>query len=148
MTTLISIQSELCSKLSTLPEFNAKIPVISEIDGDVVAERDAAFQKKHLAVVVGAARFEPQSKNSRVITGMARVVVTVYEQPSRNRIGQRLIGPTLTAVAEGIACKAHLMKIGDGVLVFTDLGDVVRVDDKTVSRNVNFETLTTLTGEM
>ena len=148
MTTLISIQGELCKRLSELPEFYAKIPVISEIDGDIVAERDTAFQKQHLAVVVGAAKFDPQSKNSRVITGMARIVVTVYEQPSRNRIGQRLIGPTLTSVAEHIACSAHLMKIGDGVLAFTGLGDVVRVDDKTVSRDVNFETLTTLTGEM
>ena len=148
MTTLIGIQGELCRKLSELPDFYGKIPVISEIDGDVVAERDAAFQKKHLAVVVGAARFEPQSKDSRVITGMARIVVTVYEQPSRNRIGQRLIGPTLTAVAEGIACKANLMNICDSVLVFTGLGEPVRVDDKTVLRDVNFETLTTLTGEM
>ena len=148
MTTLIGIQGELCKKLRELPDFCGKVPVISEIEGDIVAERDAAFHKKHLAVVVGAAKFEPQSKNSRVITGMARIVVTVYEQPSSNRIGQRLIGPTLTAVAEHIACKAHLMKIGDGVLVFTGLGDVVRVDDKTVARDVNFETLTTLTGEM
>ena len=130
MTTLIGIQGELCRKLSELPDFYGKIPVISEIDGDVVAERDAAFQKKHLAVVVGAARFEPQSRDSRVITGMARIVVTVYEQPSRNRIGQRLIGPTLTSVAEHIACSAHLMKIGDGVLAFTGLGDVVRVDER------------------
>ena len=148
MTTLIGIQGELCQKLSELPSLYGTVPVISEIDGDIVAERDAAFQKKHLAVSVGAARFEPQSKNSRVITGMARIVVTVYEQPSRNRIGQRLIGPTLTAVAEYIACQAHLMKIGDGVLSFTGLGDPVRVDDKTVARDVNFETLTTLTGEM
>ena len=148
MTTLIGIQGELCRKLSELPDFYGKIPVISEIDGDVVAERDAAFQKKHLAVIVGAARFEPQSRNSGVITGMAKVVVTVYEQPSRNRIGQRIIGPTLTAVAEHVACSAHLMKIGDGVLAFTGLGDVVRVDEKTVSRDVNFETLTTLTGEI
>lgn len=148
MTTLISIQGELCRKLSELPDFYGKIPVISEIDGDVVAERDAAFQKQHLAVVVGAARFEPQSKDSRVITGMARIVVTVYEQPSRNRIGQRLTGQTLTAVAEHIACKAHLMEIGDSVLVFTGLGDVARVDDKAVSRDVNFETQTTLTGEL
>ena len=148
MSALIGIQSELCRKLSELPDFYGKVPAISEIDGDVVAERDAAFLKQHLAVVVGAARFEPQSRNSGVITGMARIVVTVYEQPSRNRIGQRLIGPTLTSVAEHVACKAHLMKIGDGVLVFTGLGDVVRVDEKTVSRDVNFETLTTLTGEM
>lgn len=148
MSMLIRIQTELCDKLSALAGFYGKVPVISEVNGDVVAERDAAFQKQHLAVVVGAARFEPQSKNSRVITGMARIVVTVYEQPSRNRIGQRLAGPTLTAVAESIACKAQLMNIGEGVLVFTDLGDVVRVDDKTVSRDVNFETLTTLTGEM
>ena len=40
------------------------------------------------------------------------------------------------------------MKIGDSVLVFTGLGEPVRVDDKTVLRDVNFETLTTLTGEM
>ena len=148
MTALIGIQGELCRKLSELTEFYAKVPVISEIDGDVVAERDAAFLKQHLAVIVGAARFEPQSRNSGVITGMAKIVVTVYEQPSRNRIGQRLIGPTLTAVAEHVACSAHFMKIGDGVLVFTGLGDVVRVDGKTVSRDVNFETLTTLTGEI
>ena len=148
MTTLIGIQVELCKKLGELPDFFAKVPVISEVDGDVVAERDAAFAKKHLAVVVGAARFEPQSKNSSIIEGMARIVVTVYEQPSRNRIGQRLIGPTLTSAAEHIACRANLMKIGDGVLVFTGLGDVVRVDEKTVSRDVNFETLTTLTGEI
>lgn len=148
MTTLVSIQGELCRKLGELPDFYGKIPVISEIDGDVVAERDAAFLKKHLAVVVGAARFEPQSKNSRVITGMARIVVTVYEQPSRNRIGQRLAGPTLTAVAEHVACQAQLMNINGGVLVFNGLGDVVRVDDKTVSRDVSFEILTTLTGEI
>ena len=148
MTTLIGIQGELCRKLGELPDFYGKVPVISEIDGDVAAERDAAFQKKHLAVVVGAARFEPQSRNSRVIEGMARIVVTVYEQPSRNRIGQRIIGPTLTAVAEHVACKAHLMKIGDSVLVFTGLGEPVRVDGNTVFRDVNFEILTTLTGEM
>ena len=148
MSALIKIQSELCRALNALPGFFGKVPVISEIDGDVVAERDAAFLKQHLAVIVGAARFEPQSRNSGVITGMAKIVVTVYEQPSRNRIGQRIIGPTLTAVAEHVACSAHLMKIGDGVLVFTGLGDVVRVDDKTVARDVNFETLTTLTGEI
>lgn len=146
MTTLIGIQEELSRKLGEIPGFYGNVPVISEVDGDVVAERNAAFQMKHLAVVVGAARFEPQSKDSHVITGLAKIVVTVYEQPSRNRIGQRLIGPTLTAVAECIACRAHLMKIGDGVLVFTGLGDVVRVDDQTVERVVNFETQTTLTG--
>lgn len=148
MSALIKIQTELCGALKALPDLFGKVPVISEIDGDVVAERDAAFAKRRLAVIVGAARFDPQSRSSGVITGMARIVVTVYEQPTSNRIAQRLAGPTLTAVAEHIACSAHLMKMGDGVLAFTGLGEPVRVDDKTVSRDVNFETLTTLTGEI
>ena len=148
MTTLVSIQDTLCGFLKALPSFFGKEPVISEVDGDVVAERESAFAKKHLAVVVGAARFEPQSRDSRVITGKAHIVVTVYEQPTRNRIGQSLIGPTVTSAAEHIACKAHLMPYSGGVLVNTGIGEVVRVDDKTVSRDVSFETLTTLTGEL
>lgn len=148
MSTLIGIQDRLFKALAALPELSGKVPVISEINGDVVSERNASFSKHHLAVVVGAAKFVPQSRDSSSIVGKALIVVTVYEQPTRNRIGQRLIGPTLTSVAEHIACKAQLMKIGDDILVFTGIGDVVLVDDKTVSRDVNFETLTTLTGEM
>ncbi len=146
MSALVSLQTRLRDALRELPHLNG-VPVLSEVEGDALAERDVSLAKKHLAVVVGAASFDPQSRDSRVITGRARVVATVYEQPTRNRIGQSLVGPTVTSAAECIACAAHLLPFDGGVLVFAGIGGVVRVDDKTVARDVSFETLTTLTGE-
>lgn len=146
--TLIRIQSAVLKALRGLDYvLSHGIPVLAEDEGNVVAGWDENFARTHLAVTVGAASFSPTSRDSRVVSGMARIGVTVWEQPSRNRVGQGLAGPRAAEAAEELACAAHLMPIGGGVLVLAEIGGVVRVDDKTVARTVTFETLAVLTGE-
>lgn len=122
------------------------VPVIAEDAGNVVAERDSAFARTHLAVAVGSPSFESSSPDSATIEGTARLAVTVYEQPSRNRVGQRLAGPTALEEAEAIACEIHHLAFDGGVLVFRSIGGVERVDDRTIARTLNFDTIATLTG--
>ncbi len=123
------------------------VPVLLEDAGNVVAERDSSFARAHLAVEVGPPVFEAKSRDSATIEGVARLTVTVFEQPTRNRVGQRLDGPTALDEAEAIACGLHHLPLDCGVLVCTGIGGVERVDGQTVSRGVAFEALTTLTGE-
>ena len=123
------------------------VPVLLEDAGNVVAERDSSFARAHLAVEVGPPAFEAKSRDSATIEGTARLTVTVFEQPTRNRIGQRLDGATALDEAEAIACELHHLAFDGGVLVCTGIGGVERVDGQTVSRSVAFEALTTLTGE-
>ena len=146
--TLGALQEAMCAALRESEYLRANaIPSVPEDDGNIAAEWDVRFARSHLAVTVGAASFAPTSRDSRVITGMARLTVTVWEQPSRNRVGQNRQGPTAAEVAEELACEMHLAPFGGGVLVFTGLGGVEREDDKTITRTVGFETLATLTGE-
>lgn len=125
------------------------VPVLAEDEGNVVAERDANLAKSLLAVTVGAARFTPTSRDSGVIVGTASMAVTVFERPSRNRIGQAdsMRAPKATDEAERVACALHLLPLGGGVLVFAGIGPVERTSDGEISRTVTFETLATLTGE-
>ena len=146
--TLVDLQETVCKALRESEYLRANaIPSVPEDDGNIAAEWDVRFARSHLAVTVGAASFAPTSRDSRVITGMARLAVTVWEQPSRNRVGQNRLGPTAAEVAEELACEMHLAPFGGGVLVFTGIGGVEREDDKTITRTVGFETLATLTGE-
>jgi len=146
--TLGALQEAMCAALRESEYLRANaIPSVPEDDGNIAAEWDVRFARSHLAVTVGAASFAPTSRDSRVITGMARLAVTVWEQPSRNRVGQNRQGPTAAEVAEELACEMHLAPFGGGVLVFTGIGGVEREDDKTITRTVGFETLATLTGE-
>ena len=95
-------------------------------------------------MTVGAAGFTPTSRDSRVVTGMARLAVTIYEQPTRNRIGQGRRGLTVTEAAEEIASAVQLAQCCGGVLVLTGIGGIERIDEKTIARTVSFETLATL----
>ena len=143
MSALVDLQLEVCRALQRFSFLNG-VPVLAEEEGNVAAEWDARAAGTHLAVTVGAAGFTPTSRDSRVVTGMARLAVTVYEQPTRNRIGQGRRGLTATEAAEEIANAAQLMRCGDGVLVLAGIDGVESVDDKTVARTVSFETLATL----
>lgn len=146
--TLVRIQESLLKALCGLDYLHSHgVPVLAEDEGNVVADWDSRFARTHLAVTVSAARFTPTSRDSRMISGMAKIAVKVWEQPSRNRVGQGLSGPTATEVAEELACEAHLLPMDGGVLAFADLGDLERVDSKTVARTVIFETLAVLTGD-
>ena len=146
--TLAGLQEAMCKALRESAYLRAHaIPVVAEDEGNVAAEWDARFARTHLAVTVGAASFAPTSRDSRVIAGMARLAATVWEQPSRNRVGQNRLGPNAAEVAEALACEMHLAPFGGGVLVFTGVGGVERADGKTITRTVGFETLATLTGE-
>ena len=143
--TLVDLQETVCKAIRESEYLRSHaIPVLAEDEGNVAAGWDANFARTHLAVTVGAASFAPTSRDSCVIAGMARLAVTVWEQPSRNRVGQGRLGPNATEVAEALACERHLMPVGYGVLVFTGIGGVERVDDKTIARTVSFETLATL----
>ncbi|MGN0832590.1 MAG: hypothetical protein ACI4RD_02930 [Kiritimatiellia bacterium] len=122
------------------------VPVIAEDEGNVVSERDAAFARTHIACTVGAASFAPKSKDSAVIFGTARIDVTVWERPTRNRVGQPSGGPTSAEEAEIVACALHLLPYDGGVIVLTGIGGVVRSDGGTISRTVTFETDATLSG--
>jgi len=128
-------------------DFLNGVPVLAEEAGNVAAERNERFAKSHLAVAVGAAGFTPTSRDSRVVAGMLRLDVVVYENPTRNRVGQGRTGPTATETAERIATALQLMRCGGGVLVLSGIGGVERDDASTIARTVSFETLATLTGE-
>ena len=146
--TLVDLQETVCKALRESEYLRSRaIPILAEDEGNVAAGWDANFARTHLAVTVAAASFAPTSRDSCVIAGMARLAVTAWEQPSRNRVGQNRLGPTAAEVAEAIACEMHLAPFGGGVLVFTGIGGVERVDNKTIARTVGFETLATLTGE-
>ena len=137
------LQLEACLLLRAAPILDG-VPVLAAEEGNVAAEWSERFAKTHLAVTVGAAGFTPTSRDSRVVAGMARLDVTVYEQPTRNRIGQGRRGLTATEAAEEIAGALQLAPYGGGVLVLSGIGGVERVDDKTIARTVSFETLATL----
>lgn len=125
------------------------VPVIAEDDGNVQTMRDAELARTHLAVTVGAASFRPRSSASANVVGTAQVVVTVWERPTRNRIGQPETGHgrTATEEAEGLACAINLLRFGGGVFVLAGIGGVERRDESAVVRTVTFETMTTLTGD-
>ncbi len=143
MSALVKLQMEVCRALRELPFLNG-VPVLAEETGNVAAEWDERFARTHLAVAVGAAGFTPTSRDSRVVAGMARLDVVVYENPTRNRVGQGRVGLTATEAAEQIANALQLMRCGDGVLVLSGIGGVERDDDSTIARTVSFETLATL----
>ena len=146
--TLGALQEAMCAALRESEYLRANaIPAVPEDDGNLAAEWDVRGARSHLAVTVGAASVAPTSRDSRVITGMARLAVTVWEQPSRNRVGQNRLGPTAAEVAEELACEMHLAPFGGGVLVFTGIGGVERADDTTSTRTGGCGTLATLTGE-
>ena len=146
MSALVDLQLEVCRALQRLPFLNG-VPVLAEEEGNVAAGWNERFSKTHLAVTVGAAGFTPTSRDSRVIAGMLRLAVAVYENPTRNRVGQGRRGLTATEAAERIANALQLMRCGDGVLVLSGIGNVEREDASTIARTVSFETLATLTGE-
>ena len=143
MSALVRLQLAVRGSLSKL-SFLTGVPVLAAEEGNVVAEWDERCAASHLAVTVGAAGFTPSSRDSRVLAGMMRLDVTVLERPTRNRVGQRRVGPTATEAAEAIANALQLAPIGDGVLVLGGIGGVERIDDQTIARTVRFETLATL----
>lgn len=146
MSALLDLQLEVCRALQALPFLNG-VPVLAAEAGNVAAEWNERFARTHLAVTVGAAGFSPTSRDSRVIAGMLRLDVVVYENPTRNRVGQGRRGLTATEAAEQIANALHLTRCGDGVLVLAGIGNVERDDASTIARTVSFETLATLAGE-
>lgn len=123
------------------------VPVIEEDVGNLVFERDSSLDRTYLAIEVGSPSFDPTSRDSGTIVGKARLSVTVYERPDRNRVGQVRSGNTALDVAESVACALNLLPFDGGVLVFTGIGGVERSDEKTISRTVSFETVATLSGE-
>lgn len=143
MSALVKLQLEACRALSELDFLNG-VSVLAEEEGNVVAGWKERLAKTRLAVTVGAASFTPRSRDSRVVAGMARLDVTVYENPTRNRVGQGSRGPTATETAEKIAGALQLMRMGDGVLVLSGIGGVERVEENAIARTVSFETLATL----
>ncbi len=78
MSALVDLQLEVCRALQRFSFLNG-VPVLAEEEGNVAAEWDARAAGTHLAVTVGAAGFTPTSRDSRVVTGMARLAVNVYE---------------------------------------------------------------------
>lgn len=146
--TLTNFQTAVHSKLMNRSALHGNsVPVLLGDDGNVVSDRDEALARKRLAVTVGSPRFDPTSRDSGTIVGKARLTVTVFEQPTRNRVGQARDSMTALEEAEAIACTVHLLPFDGGVVVFTGIGDMERVDDNTISRPVGFETIATLTGD-
>ena len=98
-----------------------QVPVLPEDDGNVQSMRDSELARTHLAVTVGSASFRPRSSASANVVGTAQVVVTVWERPTRNRIGQPETGHgrTATEEAEGLACAINLLRFGGGVFART-----------------------------
>lgn len=126
-----------------------RVPVLPEDDGNVQSMRDSELARTRLAVTVGSASFRPRSSASANVVGTAKVVVTVWERPTRNRVGQPETGHgrTATEEAEGLACALNLLRFGGGVFVLAGIGGVERRDESTVSREVTFETMATLIGD-
>lgn len=148
MTTLSCIQMAVVDALRNHHARRGNDVAVLRADAaNLVEDRKDAFARQRLAVIVGTASFAPTSRDSGTIVGNARLSVTVYEQPTRNRVGQPVRGPTATDEAEAVACALHLLPYDGGVIVFTGIGDLQRVDEATVSRSVSFETVATLTGE-
>lgn len=146
--TLVELQNTMYDALRALDFLRGNaIPVIMEDEGNVAAEWDARFARSHMAVTVGAASFEATTRDGDIIVGRARVAATVWEQPSRNRVGQGRMGPNATEVAEAIGCAVHGTSFMGARIKLVGIGAPVSVDDKTVARQVSFETLATLTGE-
>jgi len=144
VTTLGKLQKAVIDALKTHHELNGlAVPVIAEDEGNLVAEREAAVAKSYICDTVGAAEFTPTS-NGSIIVGNARLVVTVWERPTRNRVGQPGGGHNATDEAETVALALNLMPFDGGVLVFKGIGGVVRNDGETISRAVAFETVATL----
>ena len=145
--TLAELQKSVCSALRAAEYLRLHgICVLAEDEGNVLFDRTAAFARTHIAVTVGAAEFTPSSRSAHTpeIAGMARLAVRVWEEPSRNRVGQSRAGPAAAEVAEAVACTVHLLQCCGGTLVFTGIGGVLRPDDVTVMREVGFEILTKL----
>lgn len=141
--TLLDIQQALVDAIRAVPSLGGA-DVLAEAPCDIVAERDANFARQRICVVVGPASFACHSNSARTIVGKARLEAVVYEQPSRNRIAQAMGGQTVTGVAEAVADGANLARFDGGVFVCAGIGGVERVDEKTVSRAVVFETIVTL----
>lgn len=148
--TLTEIQAAAAKALRALPWVREHgVAVLAEDEGNVVFDRAADFAKTHLAAIAGACSFAPASRNAHTpqIAGMAQLAVRVLEEPSRNRVGQGRSGPTATEAAEAIACGLHLCPVCGGVLVFTGIGGIARLDETTVMREVGFEIFTGLEGK-
>jgi len=147
VTTLYALQKSVCSALREAEYLRVHgICVLAEDEGNVLFDREAAFTRTHLAVSVGAADFTPSSRSAHTpeIAGMARLAVRVWEEPSRNRVGQSRAGPAAAEVVEAVACTVHLLQCCGGTLVFTGIGGVLRHDDTTIVREAGFEIFTKL----
>ena len=120
----------------------AGLPVIAEDRGDVVKNVQIAIAKTNFCVVVGAAEFRDEAPDAGTCYGTAKIDVTVFESPVKNRAVARR--PTFMEAAQAIARGMKLYDTGDGLLVTKSIERPLDLGDGSVSCLVTFEVKTTL----
>lgn len=122
----------------------ANVPIIVENKGDIANRLESSIAKKRVAIIVGWNGFNGDGNSSRTVFGSANLTVSVFEQPTINRMNAG--APTLLNMAREIAVALNLFKAGDQAspLVFRRITRIQELDDKTIACDVEFDAKATL----
>ena len=134
---LLKIQEKVAEALRSC-EALAGISVVVEDEGDVTARLNAAIGKASRCLLVQTPGFKPTSTASKVMVGMATVVVMAIQKIVTTASG------TAQDAAEIAAWELNMLPVdGVGVMVVKELTSAM-LDERTISYAVRLEVQTTL----
>jgi hypothetical protein len=134
---LLEIQEKVAAALSAV-EALAGIPVVVEDKGGVIARLNAAIGQATRCLLVQTPGFKPTSTASKVMVGVATVVVVAMQNIATTARG------TAQDAAEIAAWELNMLPLdGVGVLVVKEISSAL-LDERTISYAVRLEVQTTL----
>ena len=134
---LLHIQEKVAEALRGCEALTG-IPVVVEDKGDVTARLNAAIGQATRCLLVQTPGFKPTSTASKVMVGVAAVVVMAIQKVVTTARG------TAQDAAEIAAWELNMLPVeGVGVLVVKELTSAM-LDERTISYAVRLEVQTTL----
>lgn len=138
------LSEDVAKRLESLA-YLAGRDIIVEEKGDTAYKLSSSIAKTRFAVIVGWNGFECTTPDCASVYGNAKIVVSVFEQPLKNR--ESTASPRLLKSAQEIAKHLHLYHGQDASspLVFRRITPVSELGDgKTIACDIEFETTTIL----
>ena len=139
---LLEIQESIVKALGDVDYLASRaIPIVAEDEGDVSKRLSEALAKSKRGILVATPGFRVTSNASRVMVGVASVVVQAIERVAVSRFGG---GATAQDIAEVVAWRLNLLALdGVGVLVVKNISSETLSAD-TLAYSVALEVQTTL----
>lgn len=140
---LETVQNTVAQALRDLPELS-RLPVLVDDEGDILNKLALDISKTNFAVVVGSLAYDNAQggASSKLISGTLSLSVDVYERPVLNRRDKKAL--TALQAAQLVAEALHCLPVDGGVLAFRKIHPPKLIDNDTMLREVDFDTLTPL----